>query len=77
MFSHIFAEKIHIYCNIRSVTHISKLNVSLVSSCISGNAEIRMYGIVCRFVHIMRLRDISLRHIDLHCHTQFYFFPEN
>ena len=76
MFSHIFAEKINICCNFRSVTHILKLNVSLVSSRISCNAETRMYGIVCRSAHIMRLRDISLRHIDLHSRTQFYFYLE-
>ena len=33
MFSHMFAEKIHFCCNFRSVTHILKLNVSLVVWC--------------------------------------------
>ena len=56
MFSHIFAEKIKFSCNLRSVTHISKLNVSLVPPRISCNAKTRMYGLVCMFAHIMRLR---------------------
>ena len=46
MLSHIFAEKV-----IRSGTRILKLNISLVSSCISCtcNAETMMFGIVCKF----------------------------
>ena len=64
MFSHIFAEKINYCCNFRNVTHILKLNVSLVSPRISCNAETRIYGLVCMFVHIMRFRDINLRRLD-------------
>ena len=75
-FSHIFDEKINFCCNFRSVTYIFELNVSLVSSLISCNAETSVYGIVCRFAHIMRLRDISLRQTVLHSRTQFYLFPE-
>ena len=61
MFSHIFAEKINFCCNFRSVTHILKFNVSLVSPRISRNVETRINGLVCMFAHIMRFRDISLR----------------
>ena len=64
MFSHIFAEKIHFCCNFRSVTHILKLNVSLVSARISRSAETRINGLVCMFAHFMRFRDISLRRMD-------------
>ena len=51
MFSHIFTEKINFCCNFRSVTHILKLNVSLVSPRISCNAETTVYGLVCLFAH--------------------------
>ena len=64
MFSQIFAEKINFCCNFRSVTHTLKLNVSLVSPRISGNAETRINGLVCMFAHIMWLRDISLKRMD-------------
>ena len=64
MFSHIFAEKIIFCCNCRSVTHILKLNVSLVSSRILRNVETRINGRVCMFAHIMWFRDISLRRLD-------------
>ena len=64
MFSHIFAEKITFCCNFSSVTHTIKLNVSLVSPRISRNAETRMYGLVCMFAHMLRIRDISLRRMD-------------
>ena len=49
MFSHILAEKINFCYNFRSVTHILKLNVSLVSPHISCKAATRMYGLVCLF----------------------------
>ena len=55
MFSHIFAEKINFCCNFRRVTHILKLNVSLVSPRISRNVETRINGLVCMFAHTMRL----------------------
>ena len=64
MFSHIFAEKIHFCCNFRIVTHIFKLNVSLVSPRISRNAETMINGLVCIFAHKMRFRDISLRRMN-------------
>ena len=64
MFSHIFVQKIAFCCNFRSVTHTLKLNVSLVLPRISPNAETRMYGLVCMFTHMMRVRDISLRRMD-------------
>ena len=64
MFSHIFAEKINFCCNFRSVTHILKFNVSLVSPRISRNAETRTCGHDCMFAHIMRFRDKSLRSLD-------------
>ena len=66
MFSHIFAEKINFCCNFRSVTHTCtlKLNVSLVSPCISCNAETRINGLVCMFAHIVCFRDIRLRRMD-------------
>ena len=64
IFSHIFAEKISFCCNFRSVTHISKLNVSLVSPRISRNVETRINGLNCMFAHIMRFSDISLRRMD-------------
>ena len=64
MFSHIFAEKINFCCNFRSVTHILKLNVSLVSPHISRNSETRINGLVCMFAHSMRFRDINLRRLD-------------
>ena len=59
MFSHIFTEKISFCCNFRSVTHILKMNVSLVPPRFSCNAESMVYGLVCLFAHIMRFRDIS------------------
>ena len=51
MFSHIFAEKVNFCCNLRSVTHTLKLNVSLVSPHISRNAESRINGHVCMYNH--------------------------
>ena len=42
-FSHIFAEQINLCCNFRHVTYILKLNLSLVSPCISCNAETSFY----------------------------------
>ena len=75
-FSHIFAEKINFCCNFRSVTHTLKLNVSLVVPRISRNADTRMYGLACMFAHMMWFRDISLRRMDGHSRTQFYFFSE-
>ena len=76
MFSHILAEEINFCCNFRNVTYILKLNVSLVSPCISCNAETRIYGLVCMFAHIMPFRNINLRRLDWLCRTQFYFFLE-
>ena len=64
MYSHIFSEKMNVCCNFRSVTHNLKLNVPLVSPRISRNAETRINGLVCMFAHIMRFRDISLKHMD-------------
>ena len=64
MFSHIFAEQINFCCNLRNVTYILKLNVSLVSPRISCNARTRIYGLVCKFAHIMRFRNINLRRLD-------------
>ena len=66
IFSQIFAEKSNFCCNLRSVTHTLKLNVSLVSPRISRNAETRINGLVCTcmFAHIMLFRDISLRRIN-------------
>ena len=65
MFSHIFAEQINFCCNFRNVTYILKLNVSLVSSRISCDADTtRIYGLICMFAHIMRFRNINLRRLD-------------
>ena len=63
-FSQIFAEQYNFCCSFRIVTYILKLNVSLVSPCISCNAETRIYGLVCMFAHIMRFRSINLRRLD-------------
>ena len=51
-FSHIFAVKINFCCNLRSVTHNLKLNVSDVSPRISCNTETRVYGLVCILAYI-------------------------
>ena len=54
MFSHIFTEKIKFCSNLRSVTHILKLNVSFVLPRMSCNAEtknrlyVRTYHAVSR-----------------------------
>ena len=64
MFSHIFDEQINFCCNFRNVTYILKLNVSLVSPCISCNAETMINGLVCMFTNSMLFRNINLRRLD-------------
>ena len=50
-----------------------KFNGSLVSSRISCNVENMMHRRVYIFAYIMRLREINLRHMDLHSRIQFHF----
>ena len=65
IFSQIISQKINFLSKFSIVTQILEFSVSLVSPCISLSAETRMYGRIWLFAYVMRIREISLRHVDL------------